>query len=474
MSRRADATPTSRAERGRSAPPAPVERYVSACLATGSDLRNAVRAARLPGTSLPEAGRRPLDRPWFVCRTEIEEFAADATALLELVISLPDRLFDGDLDRYCGALGIPERRAALLRRGARGRPTLLGRADAYHDGDAYRLLEFNLGSELGGMDLGAANRALLELPEFRAFAEENQLDYVDTASRLAAMLRDAGRPVTSGADPTVALIEDRGDLARYANWHVPLQRSLRRYGLDLLLGEIGEIRVRAGKVTLHGKPIDVILRNFSVNAILADPQGPELAEPVLRAHEDGKTVLFTTFESGLYSNKGALALLSESRARGLLSTSEETLADRLLPWTRSLAGGADADLLDHCRRHRTELVLKPRVGYGGRNVVAGWETPEAAWAEALRTATEQGHVVQRRVRPRPEPVVDADTGAVERWAAVLGVFVTEYGYGGAFGRALPVAESAVIAWSANHRTRVTGVFSHPSEPAGGPASTRVG
>jgi hypothetical protein len=58
-------------------------------------------------------------------------------------------------------------------------------------------------------------------------------------------------------------------------------------------------------------------------------------------------------------------------------------------------------------------------------------------------------------------VYDAATGTVEDWAAVLGVFLTERGYGGAFGRALPHAESSVIAWSANHRTRVTGVFSYP-------------
>jgi hypothetical protein len=118
-------------------------------------------------------------------------------------------------------------------------------------------------------------------------------------------------------------------------------------------------------------------------------------------------------------------------------------------------------LLSHCQEYRAELVLKPRVGYGGKDVFVGWETPEAGWAQALRQATERGYVAQRRVRPRPEPVYNIATGAVEDWAAVLGVFLTESGYSGAFARALPISKSSVIAWTANHRTRMAGVFLHP-------------
>jgi hypothetical protein len=435
--------------------------FVDECHTRQGPLRDAmVRVSQLPAFS-GLFGGNPLDRPWFVARDEIEGFASDACALFELVVSLPQRLFDGNVDRYCAALGIPEHRAALLRRCARGRPALLGRADAYHDGESYRLLELNLGSELGGMNLAETNRALLDLPEFQSFARRHQLGYVDTAARLATMLRHEAEAVTLGAEPTVALIEDSGDLAPYAVWHTALQNALRRHGIELILGELHEVRTRAGKVVLRGTPIDVVLRYFTVDAILQHPQGARRVEPVLRAHEEGRTVLVTTFESGLFANKAALALLSERRSRSVFSAEELALIDRILPWTRSLGHDTDADLLTYCQEHRADLILKPRAGHGGRDIFVGWETSEADWAQALRQATERGYVAQRRVRPRPEPVYNLATGAVEDWAAVLGVFLTESGYSGAFARALPVSESSVIAWTANRRTRIAGVFLHP-------------
>ena len=65
---------------------------------------------------------------------------------------------------------MDERLAELMRLGATGHPELYGRADAYHDGTSYKLLEFNVGSELGGIDAAQVNRALLNvdvLPRLR-------------------------------------------------------------------------------------------------------------------------------------------------------------------------------------------------------------------------------------------------------------------------------------------------------------------
>ncbi|MCZ0982406.1 hypothetical protein O1L60_35520 [Streptomyces diastatochromogenes] len=128
--------------------------------------------------------------------------------LFGLLLSLPERLFDGDVERYAAEIGLAPPLVALLRRAGSGVPAKLGRADAYHDGTAFKLLEFNLGSEVGGLDMDVFNQSLLRVPEFAGFAREHGLAHVDIAARIAAVLRDRARPALSGAaEPVIGLIE---------------------------------------------------------------------------------------------------------------------------------------------------------------------------------------------------------------------------------------------------------------------------
>ncbi len=389
------------------------ERYVQECLA-GGGLRTAMLDAELPPALFSSAGQRLLDRPLFAGGAEMQAFADDVIGLFGLITSLPERLFDGDLDRYCAALRIDGRRAALMRRLGGGKPPLYGRADMYH-----------------------------------------------TGRQVAQALRAAGAGISSGREPVVALLEGPGGMARYGGYWLAVQELMRGLGLDMYVGEVGEVYRRGGKLCLGGAPVDVILRCFSVDEICATPAGEELVEPIFRAHEEGSVVLWTPMESSLFGNKGCLALLSDRRWRATFSRDELALIDRVLPWTRALDGEpapGDQDLVEYCRERREELILKPNAEYGGTGIVAGWETTDQDWWRALKDGCSGGYVVQRRVVPRLEPVVDATTGRLEDWQAAWGMFVTPDGYAGAYARALPAGESAVIGIGANAKTRTAGVF----------------
>src|SRR6202022_4179775 len=135
--------------------------YVDECLRQSSSVRRAAAEVVLPHTYSRSYGNLMLARPLFADHDEITGFADDLTGLFTLLTSLPARRFDGDLQRYCAALGMDERLAELMRLGATGQPELYGRADAYHDGTSFKLLEFNVGSELGGIDAVQMNRAFL-------------------------------------------------------------------------------------------------------------------------------------------------------------------------------------------------------------------------------------------------------------------------------------------------------------------------
>ncbi|MGW5424688.1 hypothetical protein [Streptomyces sp. NPDC003943] len=437
--------------------------YVDECLGGNDGLRDASARAVLPPVF--DGAWRPhlLSRPWFVQEEEIREFARDLEDLFELLVSLPDRLFDGDRTAYAAELGLAPRHAALLLRSGDGRPAKLGRADAYHDGGGYRLLEFNLGSEVGGLEMAVCNRGLLEVEEFGAFAAAHGLGHVDTAARLAADLRERARPALAGggAEPVIGLVEGHGGVAAFGPLMRAVQEAMAAQGLRLVIGEVGELRTRPdGKLALDGEPLDLVLRNFGASQLLDDPAGPEVAERLFRAHEAGRTVLFASLESGLHAHKSALAMLSDPRWTGAFDDKERALVDRVLPWSRTLRAGAPAALLDECRERRERLILKPGAGHGGIDTFVGWECTDAEWREALAVATERGYLAQERVEPRPEPVLDPATGAAADWIAAVGVFLTSQGYAGAHARANPADGGAIVGLSSNPDTRMACVFSH--------------
>ncbi|MEV6843665.1 hypothetical protein [Actinoplanes sp. NPDC051411] len=424
-------------------------------------LRNALREADLPPAYAACWREHLLSRPMFVDEDDLLGAADDVLAFFDLLTDLPRRLFDGDREAYCAALGITGRRGEILRRFATGPGSRYGRADLYHDGTGFRLLEFNVASDLGGTDRAELQRALLRHPRFGAFAVRHHLSYVDTSERLAHALRASVAP--AGEPLPVALVCAAGGLGRYRRLIEAVRESLPHYGVDLHLAELSDVTEAAGTVIVAGRPVRAVLRFFTVDDLLDDPAAAGRAELLFRAHEEDRLLLFTPMDSSLYSNKGALALLSAA-PRELLTGSERDLLSRLLPWTRLIRG--DTGLVDACRAERESLILKPLRECGGAGIVVGWESTDREWAAALAAAAADtaggGAIVQRRVRPRAEPVVDPETGELGEWVASWGVFVTPQGYAGTDVRALPDGAGAVLNYGINRRTRVTGVFTVPA------------
>ncbi|MFF4222194.1 hypothetical protein ACFYZH_04910 [Streptomyces abikoensis] len=432
-------------------------RYVELCRADGSGLSRAVAEAELPGC-LRDA--RLLARPLFADEPELRAAVDDLLALFDVLVSLPDRLFDGDVERYWAALGGEPRMAPLLRRHAHaGRPAdRFGRADLYRDEHGrFALLEFNIAGGVGGFELGELPRSLEAVPAFAAFAERYALRHVRTAERVAATLRAvAPRP-----SPVVALVFAPGALPRYRRPIAPTVAVLEGQGLDVVLGELGDVRGDGGKLFVGTARVDVVLRFFTVDDTIGHEDG---LAAITRADEKGTAVLWTGLDSALFTNKGALALLSDPRCDAVLSARERRAAERILPWTRLLT----APLVDRCVEERERLILKPCRGFAGSGVVAGWACPEREWRDALRDAAGGGFVVQRRVVPRPEPVVDPGTGATEDWTPVWGLFVTPDGYGGNAIRAQRATGGDVIGYSTSTETLATVAFTRPAgDPAAG-------
>ncbi|WP_083661258.1 hypothetical protein [Actinophytocola xanthii] len=438
--------------------------YLRRCLAGDRGLLDAVARAPFGQAFLAANGDQLLPRPLFLAEETVGRFSADLAVFFDLLTSLPERLFDGDTAGYCAALGMERRRAAILSRHP-GRPERYGRVDAYHDGESLRLLEFNIGSAQGGIDRSEIGRMLLRVDAFAEFAAEHGLVHVHTGEKVARLYREAARELTGGADPVVGFVESDSGFGPYEAVAESYVEMMAAQGLEVVLGTVGELTERDGRLFLHGRRIDLIQRHFTENEMVTEPGVARAAERVFRAHDAGRVVLWTSLRSSLYHNKAALALMSDSRLRDAFTAEEAELVDRVLPWTRLLtpgeteAGGETVDLLGYCREHRESLILKPQRSFRGQGIVAGWATGDQNWADALADGVEQGALVQRRVVRRAEQVVLPETGEVEEYAATWGVYLVPDGYAGCSLRTMPIDDE--VARHAPTR-RAGAVFQFPA------------
>ncbi|MGW2785110.1 hypothetical protein ACWC3X_28275 [Streptomyces populi] len=396
---------------------------------------------------------RFLTRPAFLEADETKALERDLNGTVDLLLSLPDRLFGGDVHAYAAATGLRPEQARLALRTPGQQPARIGRADLYHDGTRFRLLEFNLSSALGGLQTPELNRLLLAHDDLAAFAASEGLTFPDTVGALAAVILEAAHDVgRSGETPRVALMDWHAGYAKTEPEIRALARLLEPHGIEAIPCHTGQVRETGGRITVDGRPIDVVYRYFTLGELTADASSLARAEELLDAFTRCATPLLSPLRTSMHGNKRALAMLWDDRCQATYAPVEQDLVHRFLPWTRELRPGTalihgeQQDLPAYCLRHRSDLVLKPSHGLGGTGTAVGRSMSDQEWAAAVDTAVKGHYVVQELVRPSPEQFPTPDTGELSPWTLNWGAFLIGHQYAGAFLRGLPTGRGDVISY----------------------------
>lgn len=389
-------------------------------------------------------GGRWLSRPLFLGAEEAEQLADDILTMHAALISLPDKVYGGDLAAFGKAVGLTDVQVSAVLRSRGTSVTKQSRADLYLDETGFKLLEFNMGSALGGIDQSDMARALLDQPVLAEFAEKHRLGYVDTMrEQVNNMLVESG--FERGSRPVMGTVDWPASYETLEPYMEHFSGRLNQMGIESIYGHIGQLEVRDGGVWLHGQKLDIIQRLFMLED-LEDPDSLALMEPVLDAAARGEVKIFTPLDSEMFASKSALAMLSDEANRKYFDERTLTALDRILPWTRmvrsepvTLEDGSQVELLDYVLSHQDDLVLKPTSLHGGEGVLLGWrqDTSKELWEEKVREAVDGAWVIQRRIRPVVEyfPMPEGDPVP---WLVNWGVFTVVNGFGGVFARAATV------------------------------------
>lgn len=419
-------------------------------LATTLDAKDLLTLIRTSEHLLAAYGDRYATRPAFLEADQVRGLESDLARLFTLLTSLPRRLFGGDLRALGRAVGMIPYQIDAVERTAEDLPLSLGRADLYTEGDGFRLLEFNIVSAVGGLEIPELNRVLLRHPALAQFIAEVGLDYVDTMAHVADVIKDECERGDVGSTPVVVITDTPENFAPFEKRFQFMAKIWSQMGLDGIACPLDRFEERAGRLFADGRQVDVVYRYFLIEDLL-DPDSQRLIEPILRVAEKGNVGLISRMDTELYGSKAMLALLSDEVSQPAFTAEEAELIDRLLPWTRMLregpstADGVAVDLMRYAQANQPTLVLKPSLMHGGIGVVPGWTVSPQRWQECLRTCCGGPYVLQRRVRPVTESFpVAGKPGTVEPVALNWGVFLTRGTYAGAFLRGTTDPDAGVV------------------------------
>ena len=396
-------------------------------------------------------GMQYLSRPMFTDAAERDRLYADVETVRGLLVSLPERLYEGDYLAFARDAGATDYQIEALSASRSTRVSPQARADLYEDATGFKLMEFNMGSALGGMEVADLCRSMLRHPLLAGFAAEYGLGYHDAQRDQVANMM-AGTGFAAGDGPVVAVADWPSSYhSRLGPYMHKLALRWRDYGLDAHACHIGELKASGGRVWLAGRPVDIVARMFLLDYLL-EPGAPGLMDPVLAAVGRGEVAMFTPLDTELYGSKAAVAMLSDQHNRHLFAPAELASIDRILPWTRMVApgpvtleDGRTADLLGYAIDQQDDLVLKPTLRWGGQQVLPGWhrDTGAALWREQLAAAAGGPYVLQRRIRPVPD-LFPGPGGLPESWIVAWGVYTAASGYGGIITRAGTVESGLAV------------------------------
>jgi hypothetical protein len=324
------------------------------------------------------------------------------------------------------------------------------RGDYIETAEGLKLVEYNAGSSLGGIQVDAVGERVLAAAPTARFLAERGLR-ASPPGTLRAFFRHvvedtARRGLWRGGDFNLGMIV-RPNEPRQVALHSPglYEREFRRVLEEGGIASSGRVLVcgadeleeeEEGGLTLHGHRVHA-LAEFHDGSRVDDLRLP------FRSFKMGRVNLFSGSVGWLMGDKRNLALVSEYADTDEFTAAERELIHRHVPWTRlvrrgvATRAGRRIRIPDDLPERRGELVLKKASSVGGRHVHVGRFRTDAEWRAVIERALHEGDwIVQEYLEMVPYCFQRGAEGAGPH-DMVWGLFVFGGHFGGAFLRMQP-------------------------------------
>ena len=295
------------------------------------------------------------------------------------------------------------------------------RADAFLLPDVLQFAEYNAESPGGPGYSHRLADVFAETPVMARFRESFRVRRHQTIERLLAALVASYREWGGREHPPRIAIVDWHDVPTWSEFEL-LRDAFVAAGVPTVVCDPRDLTFQDGILRAEGLRVDLVYRRVLVTDIV---DRPDECRALVDAYAQRAACVANTLRCKLPQKKTLFAVLTDERFSALLETdADRQMVRRHVPWTRRLRrgwttrDGRRIDLLEHARRDRENMVLKPSDEYGGSGVQLGWELTSSAWDEALAAALRDADrvwILQERIAVlrEPFPLCEA-TGVTER------------------------------------------------------------
>jgi uncharacterized circularly permuted ATP-grasp superfamily protein len=337
-------------------------------------------------------------RPYFISESTYSFVRNASTLVLHGIATLRERLLTDSILRRELDLSTEEEEIIRIDPGGQN-PDASARLDGFLTGDGqFHFVEYNADSP-GGIAFGAELGDLFQsMPIFHAFASRFPVHSIPVRTFVFETLMNRYKDWGGKRLPNIAIIDWKG-VGTY-NEFLLLEDFFEKQGCRAKIADPSQLEYRKGQLFVQDFRIDLVYKRLLVSELL---EKFGLHHPLIDAVRDRAVCMANGFGVQILTKKIIFALLSDP---AYAPSFEPEVAQALLlhiPWTRKVREANTSyqnqkiDLIPFAEKNRERLVLKPSGEYGGKGVVLGWESDQANWNDALKTALSGSYIVQERV-----------------------------------------------------------------------------
>jgi hypothetical protein len=290
------------------------------------------------------------------------------------------------------------------------------RLDSFLTGDSYAFVELNAECPAGIAYADVATEIFLGQPAMRRFRETFTVEPFSQRHLLLETLLEVWRRTRPTAPaPSIAIVDWEG-LPTQAEFEL-FKAYFEAEGYRTTIADPRWLTFEDGRLCHGDFEIDLVYKRLLTNDFL---ENLDACRALHEAYAAQAIVMVNSFRGKYVHKKMFFGVLTNERYAHLFDDAERAVIAAHVPWTRRVAEnqtdykGERVDLVAFARANRDRLVLKPNDEYGGAGIFIGWESDEAAWDAAIRTALDGDYLVQERVPTAREvfPALD-DAGGYE-------------------------------------------------------------
>lgn len=412
----------------------------------------ALKQESFPSVASYDDGKGKLQMwPTFINQKTKRHLQEAGVDLLEIIKSLPRRVFNNDPVKIAQYYSIPESLALYMLTWTNESHLkfLVGRGDYIFTATGLKCVEYNVATNLGGWWLSVWQSLYLNTPIIQRFIQEYNVKVIECLHLLKALwehLIKAGKELlVKDIDAlNVALVvgKDSRFLTGNTNDKDPVKNSLfqellKSYNMNGSIKAclVTDLEVRERGVYCQETPISIVLT--------LNKEGFVVPVRMRKLFDERRFIMLNGPVNYILMDKLNMALMSENQNTGIFNPAERELIGEMVPWSRRVANvkttyqGECLDLLPLIRANRERFVLKPTNEFGGEGVCVGCYVSQERWEKVLENALgNKPWLVQEYAEPL-SLVYQADEVGYALHDSVWGLFVFGNQYVDGFLRVMP-------------------------------------